>query len=144
MLMLGHHPDRPLADLRGVPSLSCHGSILSRSGASDEPSPLQFFAAADLLNLSVDVLLFDTTSTYFETEDEDALRQRGHSKDHRPDLPQIVIGLAVTSEGIPVRCWTPPGDTNDQTVIEEVKAGLRGSLLGRVNTVVDRGITSTA
>ena len=37
----------------------------------------------------------------------------GHSKDHRRDLPQIVIGLAVTREGIPVRCWCWPGNTND-------------------------------
>ena len=106
-----------------------------------------FFSAADLLNLSVDVLLFDTTSTYFETEHEDGdgeggLRRRGHSKDHRSDLPQIVIGLAVTREGIPVRCWTWPGNTSDQAVIGEVKDDLRGWRLGRVITVVDRGISS--
>ena len=48
-----------------------------------------FFAVADLLNLEVDLIFFDTTSTYFEMdeEDEDGLRQYGHSKDHRPDLP---------------------------------------------------------
>ena len=68
-----------------------------------------FFACADLLNLEVDLLFFDTTSTYFERdvpdeagpEDQPALRVYGHSKDHRPDLPQIVIGVAVTREGIP-------------------------------------------
>src|SRR6266487_7113750 len=58
-------------------------------------------------NLEVDLLFFDTTSTYFERDEEedgdDAFRRFGHSKDHRPDLPQIVIGLAVTKEGIPVR-----------------------------------------
>ena len=108
-----------------------------------------FFAAADLLNLSVDVLLFDTTSTYFETEHADAnddggggLRRRGHSKDHRGDLPQIVIGLAVTREGIPVRCWTWPGNTADQSVLQQVKDDLRGWRLGRVITVVDRGLSS--
>ena len=41
-----------------------------------------------------------------------------------------------------MRCWTAPGGTNDQTVMEEVKAGLRGWRLGRVITVVDRGISS--
>ncbi len=65
------------------------------------------FAAADLLNLDVDLLLFDTMSTYFERDDEEpdgGLRRFGHhSKDPRPDLPQIVIGLAVTRQGIPVR-----------------------------------------
>jgi hypothetical protein len=48
----------------------------------------------------------------------------GHSKDHPPDLPQIVIGLAVTREGIPVRVWCWPGNTNDMSVITEVKDGL--------------------
>lgn len=66
-----------------------------------------FQAVASLLNLEVDVLFFDTTSTYFETEesDEDTFRRQGFSKDHRPDLPQAVIGFAVTREGIPIRCW---------------------------------------
>ena len=107
-----------------------------------------FFAVADLLNLEVDVLLFDTTSTYFErdTEEEgdDAFREYGHSKDHRTDLPQIVIGLAVTREGIPVRCWCWPGNTNDQSVLPEVKDGMRDWRLGRVVTVVDRGFSSTS
>src|SRR4051794_5852034 len=79
-----------------------------------------FFAVADLLNLEVDLLFFDTTSSYFERDTEDdpddgndgpggsGLRRYGHSKDHRPDLPQIVIGLAVTREGIPVRVWCWP------------------------------------
>jgi hypothetical protein len=110
-----------------------------------------FFAVADLLNLEVDLLFFDTTSTYFERDTEEApsedrpdggLRRYGHSKDSRPDLPQIVIGLAVTREGIPVRCWVWPGNTADVTVLPEVKDDLRGWRLGRVVTVVDRGFSS--
>jgi transposase len=105
-----------------------------------------FFAVANLLNLEVDLLFFDTTSTYFERDDEedgqDAFRRFGHSKDHRPDLPQIVIGLAVTKEGIPVRCWCWPGNSNDQHVLAEVKDDLRDWKLGRVITVVDRGFSS--
>jgi len=105
-----------------------------------------FFACADLLNLEVDLLFFDTTSTYFERDapetGEGALRVFGHSKDHRPGLPQIVIGLAVTREGIPVRVWVWPGNTSDMTVIPEVKDDLRGWRLGRVVTVVDRGFSS--
>jgi transposase len=83
-----------------------------------------FFSVANLFNLEVDLLYFDTTSTYFETEEEDDLRKNGHSKDHRPDLPQAVIGLAVTRDGIPVRCWVWPGNTGDMSVIEEVKKDL--------------------
>jgi transposase len=114
-----------------------------------------FFAVAHLLNLEVDVLFFDTTSTYFERDDEDhdepsegdragrqGFRRYGKSKDHRDDLPQIVIGLAVTRTGMPVRVWCWPGNTQDQTVLAEVKDDLRAWKLGRVITVVDRGFSS--
>jgi transposase len=101
-----------------------------------------FFAAAHLLNLEVDLLFLDTTSSFFQRDGEDGVRRLGHSKDHRPDLPQIVIGLAVTREGIPVRVWCWPGNTNDQTVLQQVKDDLRGWRLGRVVTVVDRGFSS--
>jgi Transposase DDE domain len=105
-----------------------------------------FFAAATLLNLEVDLLFFDTTSTFFQRDTEEsgpgAFRVYGHSKDHRSDLPQVVIGLAVTREGIPVRVWCWPGNTNDMTVLTQVKDDLRGWRLGRVVTVVDRGFAS--
>jgi hypothetical protein len=95
-------------------------------------------------------LFFDTTSTYFERDTEDdpsdtgeaGFRRYGHSKDHRDDLPRIVIGLAVTKEGIPVRCWCWPGNTSDQAIPPEVKDDMRGWPLGRVVTVVDRGFSS--
>jgi len=104
-----------------------------------------YYVLANLLNLQVDLLYFDTTSVYFETEeedDEDGLRRRGHSKDHRPDLPQVVIGLAVTRDGLPVRCWVWPGNTADMSVVEQVKKDLIGWKLGRVITVLDRGFNS--
>lgn len=115
-----------------------------------------FYSVAHLFNLEVDLLYFDTTSTYFEIEDADedeaspsdngkrssTIRKRGHSKDHRPDLPQVVIGLAVTREGIPIRCWVWPGKSADMSVIEQVKKDLVGWKLGRVISVVDRGFTS--
>jgi hypothetical protein len=125
-----------------------------------------FFAVANLLNLEVDLLFFDTTSTYFERETEDTaasdadppadaeisneagggsgFRRYGHSKDSRPDLPQIIIGLAVTRDGIPVRVWCWPGNTNDHAVLPQVKDDLRAWRLGRVVTVVDRGFSSAA
>jgi transposase len=126
--------------------------LLVAADAQAEVQEAVFFAVADLLNLEVDLLFFDTTSTYFERDTEDpagedgegGFRRYGHSKDHRPDLPQIIIGLAVTREGIPVRVWCWPGNTNDQTVLPEVKDGLRGWRLGRVVTVVDRGFSSDA
>jgi transposase len=122
--------------------------LLVAADAQAEVQEAVFFAVADLLNLEVDLLFFDTTSTYFERDSEEegdeAFRRYGHSKDHRPDLPQIIIGLAVTREGIPVRVWCWPGNTSDASVLPEVKDGLRGWRLGRVVTVVDRGFSSDA
>jgi transposase len=120
--------------------------LLVEADAQARVQEAVFFAAANLLNLEVDVLFFDTTSTYFERDDAETgpggFRVHGHSKDHRPDLPQVVIGLAVTREGIPVRVWCWPGNTNDMTVLKQVKDDLRGWRLGRVVTVVDRGFAS--
>jgi hypothetical protein len=124
--------------------------LLVGADARGEVSQAVFFAAANLLNLEVDLIFFDTTSTYFERDGEpgcddageQGLRRFGHSKDHRRDLPQIVIGLAVTREGIPVRCWVWPGNTSDMTVIEQVKDDLRDWRLGRVVTVTDSGFSS--
>ncbi|MDP2930115.1 MAG: IS1634 family transposase, partial [bacterium] len=101
-----------------------------------------FFATADLLNLEVDLLFFDTTTTYVECEEEDDFRRYGHSKDSRPDRPQVVIGLAVTKEGLPVRCWILPGNTQDMTTVEMIKTDLRGWRLGRCVWVMDRGMSS--
>jgi len=78
-----------------------------------------------------------------EWDDENYdLKAPGHSKDSRPDLPQIVIGLAVTRDGIPIRSWVWPGNTSDMSVIPEVKRDLIGWKLGRVISVIDRGFSS--
>ena len=106
-----------------------------------------FDHVSNLLNLEVDLLYFDTTSSYFEvapdeTPEEEDFRLQGYSKDKRSDLVQIVIGLAVTREGIPIKVWTWPGNTMDMNVIEEVKKDLMGWRLGRVVKVMDRGFSS--
>jgi transposase len=113
-----------------------------------------YWQTADLLNLEVDLLFFDTTSTYFETDradepvvDEDgdvtpAFRSYGHSKDHRPDLPQVRIGMAVTRTGIPIRVWCWPGNQSEQELIRQVKDDLREWKLSRVVWVADRGFQS--
>ncbi len=113
-----------------------------------------YWATADLLNLEVDLLFFDTSSTYFERDEPDAetideegiahpsFRALGHSKDHRGDLPQVIVGLAVTRTGIPIRAWCWPGNTGDQPLIRQVKDELREWKLGRVVWVADRGFQS--
>ena len=155
-----------------------------------------FWQIATLLDLEVDLLFFDTTSTYFErdTADEPVARDErgrvapepdqptaatpapgpdgapgtngpdgaqsaesdgpggaadrvgfrayGKSKDHRDDLPQIVIGMAVTRTGIPVRVWCWPGNTTDSALIRQVKADMRDWTLSRIVWVADRGFSS--
>ncbi|WP_353948253.1 IS1634 family transposase [Sporolactobacillus sp. Y61] len=106
-----------------------------------------YFSTANLLNLEVDLIYFDTTSSYFEVEPQEApekenLRKLGYSKDKRPDLLQVVIGMAVTKEGLPIRCWVWPGNTADKTVVEEAKKDLVGWKLGRVISVMDRGFST--
>jgi len=124
-----------------------------------------FASVAHLLNLDVDLVFVDTTSTYWEVEvpDEvaDALREDGHddeesspvetatrafghSKDHRGDLPQVVIAMAVTRDGIPIRCWTFAGDEADSAIIRRVKDDLTGWNLHRMVWVADRGFASAA
>jgi hypothetical protein len=122
-----------------------------------ELSEAIYFSVADLLNLEVDLLFFDTTSTYFEIDEPDApeldangrvvepsFRTYGHSKDHRGDLPQVVVGMAVTRQGIPVRVWVWPGNTADATLIEQVRDDLRAWKLNRVVWVADTGFNSAA
>ena len=140
--------DVPIPGLAGMDEDQCYRAmdLLVEADSAAKVQEAVFFACADLLNLEVDLLFFDTTSTYWERDEPEtgdgAFRVYGHSKDHRPDLPQIVIGLAVTREGIPVRVWCWPGNTNDMSVVKEVKDDLRGWRLGRVVTVVDRGFSS--
>ena len=123
-----------------------------------------FGSVAHLLNLDLDIIFVDTTSTYFEldvadeladlqdTVDDDGVsrpvengaRAFGHSKDFRTDLPQVVIAMAVTSDGVPVRCWTFPGNTADTSIIRTVKDDLAGWNLHRMVWVADRGFASAA
>jgi hypothetical protein len=113
-----------------------------------------YFKAADLMNADVDLIFYDTTSLHFEINDEDeapqtkddraypALRKRGYSKNGRDDAPQIVVGLAVTRDGLPVRSWVFAGNTADVATVEKVKEDLRGWRLGRCVFVGDAGMTS--
>ena len=73
---------------------------------------------------------------------EAGFRTWGKSKDHRDDLPQVVIGMAVTRDGIPLRVWCWPGNTADSALIRQVKDDLRDWSLSRVIWVADRGFTS--
>jgi len=103
-----------------------------------------FRATASLLNLTVDLIFFDTTNTYFETEEvsDSQLKAYGKSKDKRDDLPLVTIGLAVTREGIPVRCWVLPGNQHDVKSVDQIQKDLNNRNLCRVVWVMDRGMAS--
>lgn len=103
-----------------------------------------FWSTASLLNLTVDLIFFDTTNTYFEIEEPgpSELKAYGKSKEKRDDLPLVTVGLAVTREGIPVRCWVLPGNQHDSQSVALVQQDLNNWKLGRVVWVMDRGMTS--
>jgi IS4 transposase len=103
-----------------------------------------FWSTANLLNLTVDLIFFDTTNTYFEIDEPGPsdLKAYGKSKQKRDDLPQVTIGLAVTREGIPVRCWVLPGNQHDSQCVDQVQKDLNSWNLGRVVWVMDRGMSS--
>lgn len=113
-----------------------------------------FFNTADLFNCDVDLIFWDTTTFFFEIDEEDgaphthngrrypALRKRGHSKDGKGGNPQIVVGLAVTRDGLPVRSWVFPGNKVDATAVAKIKADLQGWRLGRAILVGDAGMDS--
>ena len=107
-----------------------------------------FFQTANLFNLFVDLIFYDTTTTSFSIDEEDedrgdiaGLRKYGHSKSGTWS-PQIVVALAVTREGFPVRSWVFPGKTSDVETVKRVKEDLRGWKLGRALFVADSGINS--
>jgi transposase len=108
-----------------------------------------FFHTANLFNLKVDLIFYDTTTASFsiDQEDEDsetlngAVRKFGRSKEGTWN-PQVVVALAVTREGLPVRCWVFPGNTTDVNTVEKVRSDLRGWSLNRALFVADAGINS--
>src|SRR5690348_10466408 len=113
-----------------------------------------FLRAADLLRLDVDLIFYDTTTAYFEIDDPDEfaeqwagklfapLRQRGHNKEGRDNQPQVIIALAVTRDGMPVRSWVLPGNTADVATVARIKDDLRAWRLGRCVFVGDAGMYS--
>ncbi len=197
--------DEGAGGLVGISEDECYRAMDWLIEAAPQVEKEVFWSVASLLDLEVDLLFFDTTSTYFETEDADTpiardergmpvpdtavapaeaaealaapagvpadtpaagdaagsadvagsagsppeagsagFRTWGKSKDSRGDLPQIVIGMAVTRSGIPVRVWSWPGNTADSALIRQAKADLREWTLARIVWVGDRGFTSAA
>lgn len=103
-----------------------------------------FFKTADIFNQKLDLIMFDTTSIKYWGEGEDIdILQRGYSKEKRGDLKQVIIGILMTKEGLPVGCEVFPGNTSDLKsfiqVIEKLKTRYD---IGRLVWVADRGMVS--
>ena len=101
-----------------------------------------FLARRDLFS-GLDCVFFDTTSIYFEGAGGETIGALGHSKDHRPDLNQMVVGVILDDHGQPVCCEMWPGNTTDVTTLVPVLKRLRSRFaIGRICIVSDRGMIS--
>jgi Transposase DDE domain len=114
------------------------------------------FRTAALFRAGVDRIFWDTATVSCEIDGEDdteeprrgttlpPLRRRGYRTERRDHTPQVVVGLALTRDGLPVRSWVFPGTTVDATTGAQVKEGLRGWRLGQAIFVGDAGLDSEA
>jgi transposase len=121
---------------------------------TDEIEQAVFLQTVDLFRLDVDLIFYDTTTAYFEIDEANEveqewggrlfapLRRRGHSKEGRDNQPQVIIAMAVTRDGMPVRSWVLPGDTADVSTVAKIKADLHAWRLGRCLFVGDAGMYS--
>lgn len=113
--------------------------------SSEELQKKVFTEVAKNARLDLNLIFLDTTNTYFETDEDPSdsgLLKRGHSKDGHPELPLVSIAFAVTTSGIPLRCWVFPGNSSDQTIVEQVKRDLGQWNLGHTIMVQDAGFNS--
>ena len=101
------------------------------------------FVCHQTLFSNLDLVFFDTTSVYFEGQGGETIGQHGHSKDHRPDLPQMVVGAVLDGTGRPICCELWPGNTTDvKTVIPIVDRLQERFHIQRICIVADRGMIS--
>ncbi|QSZ28213.1 IS1634 family transposase [Aceticella autotrophica] len=93
-------------------------------------------------NRNTDLVYYDVTNYYFEIDEQDDLRKKGVSKEHRPD-PIVQMGLFMDTNGIPITYKLFPGNTPDKTTLIPSLSGIqREYSLGRIIVVADRGLTT--
>ena len=103
----------------------------------------ELFAQRRDLFSGLDLVFFDTTSIYFEGEGGETIGRRGHSKDHRPDLKQMVVGIVLDQNGNPICSELWPGNTADVKSLVSIVERLKGRFgIGSVCIVADRGMIS--
>src|ERR1019366_632483 len=140
--------DAALPEARNAPSLDrLYRALDAVADAKDEIETHLFSELCNLTNLDLRLVCYDLTSTYFEGEERSSERfpskAFGYSRDHRGDRPQIVIGLLVTSDGIPIAHHVFSGNTADRSTLPQVMADLQARFgVGRIALVADRGLIS--
>ena len=131
-----------------VPSLAqCYRAIDALFEAKEAVEPHLYNRLTNLTNLDLRLALYDVTSTYFETDERSSSRfpsrAFGYSRDHRSDCPQVVIGLLVTGDGIPIAHHVFAGNTADVTTLSAVMTDYQARFgVGRIALVADRGLIS--
>jgi hypothetical protein len=135
--------DRSLADIHKL--YACHDRLIAHKEALFDHLVGRW---RDLFNACFDVLLYDLTSTYFESDpplDDEDKRRFGYSRDHRPDCVQVVIALVVTPEGLPLAYEVLAGNTADNTTLKAFLARIERQY-GKARRVwcMDRGVPTEA
>ena len=130
------------------PSLDQYYRALEAVAAAKDPTEAHLYGAlCDLTNLDLRLVCYDLTSTFWEGSTRPSQRfpsrTFGYSRDHRPDRPQVVIGLLCTSDGIPIAHHVFAGNTADVSTLPGVLDDLAARFgVGRVCVVADRGLIS--
>jgi transposase len=135
--------DARLADIHKL--YRCHDRLLTHKTALFDHLTQRW---RDLFNACFDVLLYDLTSTYFESSpggDDSGIRRYGYSRDHRSDCLQVVIALIVTPDGLPLAYEVLPGNTADKTTLPDFLQRIETQYgKARRTWVMDRGIPTEA
>ncbi len=137
-----HHLYRAMAFLGEQTEDQTHATPFSPRCTKDLIEENIFWERRDLFT-GLDLVFFDTTSIYFEGSGGDMIGQKGHSKDHRPDLNQMVVGAVIDNKGNPVCCEMWPGNTADVKTLIPVIDRIRSRFnTGQFCIVADRGMIS--
>jgi transposase len=132
------------AKLKGLSSPDVELNVLSAAPRTrKDVIEEQLFARRRSLFTDVEMVFFDTTSIYFEGEGGEEIGQRGYSKDHRPDLNQMIVGVVLDNQGRPICSELLPGNTTDIKTLLPVIDRLRHRFgITKICVVSDRGMIS--
>jgi hypothetical protein len=130
-------------DFQGLALQHFYRTVAFLAGVREELESKLFTRDLNLFNQTLDVIFIDTTSLYVYRDAETEWRKRGYSRDHRPDLPQWVLCVAVNASGWPIAWEIFPGNTADQKAMRRIVNALRTRFHpGNVTVVADRGMIS--